>query len=661
MVEATSSSTNAANTSSSSSSTSNARPKVDGLISGIQSSDIIDAFINAERATTRLLERNKSLFEARREAVRTFNTRMLSAQLDLGNLKRASTFQSRTATSSLSDKLAISSTNTAAVPGVYNLDVKAVARAHQIATVGQASSTSSCASGSISLQLGDAPATQITFSAGGSLNDIATAINNSSAGITASIINDGSGSPYRLVLKGGKTGAANDILATGTGGMSSLFTGATTLTAASDAQVRIGSGTPITITQASNTFSDIIPGVTFEARGEADGLTITVAADTGAAKTAVTKFVESFNAAQQYLKANAGFDSATKTAGVLISQSNLVNEMGKITRALTGSIPGAQPPLNNLAAIGISLSKTDGTLTIDQAKLDKVLADNPEGIRKLFMNTGTSNQPAVQFSNLTDKTKITGPFTVDITQPALQSVLNTTDLAASTEINNSNNTLDLLVNGRAVSVTLTNDTYTREELAQHLQSTLASAVNQTTEKINVALIGNKLDIRSDRYGHTQNLQVRVTSTALTALGLSVQNVTGTSVAGTINGVAGTGNGRLLNAAIGSPAEGLSLNVTATTTVSGAQITATKGLGQLIGERFSAMTDNTQGSISTLDKSLSKNISDATKQITRADAMLEKRRARYERQFQSMERMIQQFNSQGTAMTNFVNSLTPKKE
>lgn len=656
MVEAANSTTN-----STTGTSSTARPKVDGLLSGINSSEIIDAFINAERATTRLMERNKALFEARQEAVRTFNTRMLSAQLDLGNLKRASTFQGRSTSSSKSDSLAVLNTGSASVPGIYSLDVVAVARSHQLATSGQASATSSFATGTLSLQLGDAPATEITFSAGGSLNDIATAINNSDAGITASVINDGSGSPYRLVLNGGKTGEDNDILVNGTGGLSSLFSGMSTLTAASDAQVRIGTGPgAITITQASNTFSEIVPGVTFEARSEATGVTLTVAADTATTKDAISKFVESFNAASQYLKANTGFDTATKTAGVLISQANLVNDFAKVTRALTGTIPGAQPPLNNLSSLGITINKTDGTLSIDQAKLDQVLADNPEGVRKLFLNTGTSSEPSVQFSNLTDKTKLTGPFTVDITQPALQAVLGTSGLAASTEITDSNNTLDLVVNGRSVSLTLTNGTYTRNELAQHLQSSFAAVLNQTNEKLNVSLIGTQLDIRSDRYGATQNIQVKVSSTAKDVLGLAVQNVTGTNVAGTINGVAGTGNGRLLTGATGSAAEGLALNVTATVPVSGATVSASKGLGQLIGERFSAMTDNSIGSISSIDKTLTKNISDTTAQISKADAMLEKRRERYERQFQAMERMIAQFNSQGTALTNFVNSLTPKK-
>lgn len=655
MVEATSSTTNASTTSSST------RPKVDGLVSGIQSSDIIDAFINADRATTRLLERNKALFEARREAVRTFNTRMLSAQLDLGTLKRASTFQSRTATSSNADALSITTTGSTAVPGTYSLDVVAVARAHQIAAVGQSSAETAFASGSVSLQLGDAQATAITFSAGGSLNDIALAINNAQAGITASVINDGSGSPYRLVLKGDKTGDDNTILATGTGGMTALFTGMSTLAEASNAEVRIGTGPgAITVNQASNTFSEIVPGVTFEARTAANGITLSVNADTAVAKEGITKFVDSMNSAITYLKANAGYDAGTKSAGVLISQGNLVSGMGQITRALMGTVPGLQPPINSLTALGITINRTDGTLTIDQTKLNKVLTDNPEGVRRLFMNTGSSTEPAVQFSNITDKTKLTGAFTVDITQPALQAVLSSTALAASTVISNSNNTLGVTVNGTSATLTLTNGTYTRAQLAQQLQSALNAVLSPTSEKLNVSLVNDRLDVRSDRYGQTQNIQIKSDSTALSALGLSAQNVSGTNVAGTINGVAGTGNGRLLSGATGTDAQGLALNVTATVAVSGASVTVNKGLGQLIGDRFSRMTDNSFGAISSIDKTLTKNISDAATKITKSDEMLAKRRERYERQFQAMERMIASFNAQGTALTNFVNSLTPKQ-
>jgi len=651
------STTSATNTTSSSL----ARPKVSGLASGIKSADIVDAFINAERATTRLLERNKALNEARREAVRSFNTRLLSTQLDLGALKRASTFQSRTATSSNIDALAITTAGTTAVPGSYTLDVVQVAKAHQLATVGQVSAETSFASGTLSLQVGNDAATEITFSAGGSLNNVAAAINNADAGITASVINDGSGSPYRLVLKGDKTGADNDVLVSGTGGMATLFSGMSTLAAASNAEIRVGSGPgAITITQASNTFTEIVPGVTFDARAPANNITIGVAAETAAAKDGIKKFIESFNAASSYLKANAGFDSATKTAGVLISQANLVAGMGQITRALTGSVPGLPSSLNSLVAIGVTLNRTDGTLTIDETKLTRVLRENPDGVRKLFMSTGSSSEPSVQFSNLTEKTKA-GPFTVNITQPAVPAQLSSTALAASTVIDDNNNTLSMVVNTRAVTLTLTNGTYTRAEMATQLQSSLTAALSSTNEKLTVSLANDRLDVRSERYGRTQNIQIAEASTAKAALGLAVQNVTGIDVAGTINGVAGTGNGRLLNGAVGSPAEGLALNVTATVAVSGAMVTPNKGISQLIGERFGRLTDNSIGTLSSIDKNLTKNITDATSQISKAETMLAKRRDRYERQFQSMERMIAQFNSQGAAMTSFVNSLTRKSE
>jgi flagellar hook-associated protein 2 len=653
MVESTSSSTstNTANTST-------ARPKVDGLVSGIQSSTIIDAFINAERATTRLLETNKARYEARREATRTFNTKLLSAQLDLSALKNPSTFQSRSATSSDTDALTIANTGVTALPGNYTLDVLAIARSHQRATTGQVSAEASFGIGTISLQVGSKPATVIDFSSGGSLNDIATAINNSNSGISASIVNDGTASPYRLVLQAKETGAANTIIATGTGGMTSLMSGMTTLTAASDAQVRIGSGgTPITVTQASNTFTNVVPGVSLDVHELKNGLTVNVVADTKPAKDAITSFVTSINAAAAYLKSNSNYDLTTKSAGILISQSSLLTGFSRIMNTVNSAVPGLPQPINSLSAIGISIKKEDGSLVIDNTKLEQVLSSDPEKVRNLFANSGTSSNPAVQFANLTNKTNTTSPFTVAITQPAKQAVLTTTDLAASTIINNSNNTLDITINNRAVSLTLTNGTYSRSDLATHVQSILNGSFTASNEKMTVSLTGNQLDVRTNAYGRNQQIRIGATSTSLTALGLSPETSTGLDVAGTINGVAGTGNGRNLGGAVGGAAEGLSLNITATVPLGSVTVNASKGLGQVLTGQFGSMTDNTSGIISSLDKNLTKNIADAGKSITKSDEALTKRRLRYEQQFQAMEKMIAKFNSQGTTITNFVKALT----
>jgi flagellar hook-associated protein 2 len=637
------------------------RPKVDGLISGIKSSDIIDAFMDAERSSTRIIERNKEVFTARRDAVRTFNTRLLSAQLDLSTLRRPTTFEARAATSSNTTALHINSASTSAIPGNYSLNVLAVAKAHQLATVGQTSAEASFGTGTVSLQVGSNPASQINFSAGGSLTDIANAINTADLGINASIINDGTATPFRLVLKAEQSGTANTILATGTGGMASLFSGMTTLNAASDAQVRIGSvASGITITQSSNTFTDIVPGVNFEARDVANNISVNVTADNAGAKESVKKFVESFNSAASYLRDNSSYDSATKNAGVLISQSSLVNSMNRLKSILTGQVAGLSAPYNNLASIGITVNKEDGLLVLDEGELSDALSTNANAVRDIFSSSGKSTNPAVQFLGVTDKTSTASPHNVTITQVAKQAFLNTSDLAATTVIDDTNNKLDLLVNGSSYSVTLTNATYTtRASLASHVHS-LVRAATGNTDAVTISLSGNKLDVRSDLYGSSQSIQINGTSTALNALGLMAETSFGVNVAGTINGTAATGNGRILTGASGTSADGLSVQVTSTVPVSDVTVTAVKGLGQLLGERFTAMTNNTTGAVSSLDKNLTTNIENATKNITRMDLLLEKKRARYESQFLAMEKMIASFNSQGNALTSFIDSLTPKK-
>ena len=642
-----------------STSSSSSRPTVDGLVSGISSSTIISALIAAERSSTKVVENRKTLQKAQLDAVRSFNAKLLSAQLDLSSLKQSSTFTARQATSSNTDALTIAKAGNSAVPGTYIIDVVATATSAQKSTAGVASADAAQNPGSLSLQLGLGQATQLSFSSGGSLNDIAAAINGAAIGINASVINDGSNAPYRLVLKGEKTGLANTLTATGTGGLENLFTTMTTLSTPADAKVKIGTDTNfIEVIQASNTFSNIVPGVDFDAVKEENDINITVKADTTDAKDGIKKFVDSLNVAVTYLKENTSFDGVTGKGGALIGQSSLVSGLGRLMRTLTGSVAGLPTAINSLSSIGIRLDQTKGTLSIDSAILAQKLSSNPEGVARLFNNTATSSNPSVQFAYLNDKTKSDNPFIVNVTQPPLQAVLSSSNMDASININNSNNTLALSINDHPITITLTNKAnYTRDELAQHVNSAINAAITSPGDALSATRSGNRLDIRSTLYGQTQKIFVLGQSTALSALGLSAQNVFGTNVAGTINGIDAIGNGKVLVGATGSSAEGLSLSVTSAVAVSGISVSVNKGLAQLISERFSSLTNNTSGVIAAVDKTLSNNITSAEKQIVKADLLLEQRRQRYTKQFLAMEKLIQGFKSQGDAMTGFVNALT----
>jgi flagellar hook-associated protein 2 len=629
---------------------------VSGLISGIDSTSIINALVAADGASTQVIKSQQAIQQAKLDALHSFNTKVLSAQLDLDSLKRQSTFQARKATSSSDSALSATSASSSAVPGTYTLDVVKVAQAHQLATAGSASATAPIGTGTVSIQVGSAPATTLDFSAGGSLNDVATAINNANLGAIASVVNDGTGTPYRLVLQSTQTGTANTVLVNGTGDFNALFSSMSTLTAPSDAKVRIGGATGITITQASNTFTDVVPGVSLVAKSEQNGVSITVASDSTDAQAKLTTFVNDLNTAITYFNQNSAYDPTTKQGGVLIAESSLRSQLSSIQRALTSAIPG-QSSYNNLSAIGITIDQKDGTFAIDNAKLTAAMNADPNSIMRLFTNTGTSSNSAVQFSFLSAQTKVDQPFTVNVTQAASQAVVGTTgDLADSTVIDGSNDQLALTINGSGVNLTLTHGTYSRSQIAQLLQTSINAAAPGQNQQVTVSLNGNRLDLRSTLYGSGHSLQVTSTGSAA-ALGLSTITATGTDVAGTIDGVAATGNGQVLKGAASTPADGLSLLVTATVPVSGVTVTAHKGVAQQASDIFSRLTDSSSGSLATKEASLTTNINDLDGQVTKQNKILDARRQYYQTQFTAMEKLIAQFQGQGTYITQLTNALT----
>ena len=66
-----------------------------------------------------------------------------------------------------------------------------------------------------------------------------------------------------------------------------------------------------------------------------------------------------------------------------------------------------------------------------------------------------------------------------------------------------------------------------------------------------------------------------------------------------------------------------------------------------------LTDATSGALGQRIDGLNKTVEDMGKQITKADARLEIRRARYTRQFQAMEKSINSANSLGNFLTGQV--------
>jgi flagellar hook-associated protein 2 len=525
----------------------------------------------------------------------------------------------------------------------------------------KADQTSDLGDGTLTIQVGNGTETVLNFAGAGnsSLDDIVSSINTASLGVTASIVTDGAEKRIELA----PTVAGTGIAISGTAAMSGLFDPyANTISTAKDAIIKLGSGaTALTITKSSNTITDVIGGVTLNLKGLATGLSVTVGSDATQAKDAVNKFITSLNAAITYYNENSSYNSETKSAGILLSEAGLRRNLSDISRAFDTADSLLPVSMNALSAIGVSIDKKTGTFSLDSAVFDAKLAADPAGVMNLFTSTATSSSSSVQFNALNEKTKVANPFTVNVTTAASQALVsNTGALAATTVITAANRTLSVTIKGVAYTATLATGSYTRTELAAQVAAAIngvAPSNAQVTASLDNA--GTGLELRTVGYGSSNTIKV-TGGTANADLFLSTNLSTGVNVAGTItvDGVttAANGSGRLLMGAVGTDAEGLFLTVTATAPVAGITITARKGVAQNVSEKFYLMTNAEFGSMSTKSDELEQSIEDMGEAITRKETVLELRRERYLAKFRAMEKMIQNFNSQGSAIAAFANSL-----
>ncbi|HUT77332.1 MAG TPA: flagellar filament capping protein FliD, partial [Polyangia bacterium] len=193
-----------------------ATTSVSGLVSGLNTADLIDQIMAAERKSVTLLETRQAKASALRNVFQTLNSKLLALETSAKALTAASAFRGRTV--SVSDTAVLDvAVASGATAGTYEVTVDSLAAAHRIASQGFADTASTTlGTGEIQIQVGDGETVTITVdSSNNTLEGLRSAINASGAGVTAMIINDGSAAvPYRLVLTAEETGAANTISVT---------------------------------------------------------------------------------------------------------------------------------------------------------------------------------------------------------------------------------------------------------------------------------------------------------------------------------------------------------------------------------------------------------------------------------------------------------------
>lgn len=301
------------------------------------------------------------------------------------------------ASSSAKDVLTATASN-GSLAGSYEIQVKQLAQSQNLLSKLQVSQDAPLGSGiatTLSFDFGSTEggvftpnaasktSKSVVISSGGNtLQGMAAAINAANIGVTAKVVQSkegyalalsspsGSANSLRIGVKGDP--ALRDLLAYDPAGTKNLTQTAT----ARDAAATING---VAVSSSSNTLTNAVVGATlnFSATGSA---TLTVARDAGQFAKNVTNLVATYNALNASLKDLQQGD--LKTDG---SAARIQSQLSRLF--FTGSSGTVGENYITPGSIGIAVQK-NGDLSVDAAKLQKAIGTAPDGVAKLFTNSG---------------------------------------------------------------------------------------------------------------------------------------------------------------------------------------------------------------------------------------------------------------------------------
>lgn len=365
--------------------------KLDGLVSGLKTDELIKALMDVSAIpktliTNKITDRNTVISN-----LQSLNTSLQDLVAKAKAAAAPTSLASFTATSS-SDTVTVTA-GAKATAFSTSVVVDAVATAHSVVT---AAAGSTAWGGTFTVAGANGDPVEIT-PAGSGPQDLANAINNSQAGVTATVVpagTDADGKPLsRIQLTSDTTGTAGEFtlhrgsaaeVAAGTSTDLGAQPGAAVVVQGSDARIRLFAGTAAeqTLTGASNTIR-VGEGIDITiTKASADPVTVSVARDakkqTATAEAFVKEIAGLLTRIDNGSKATVGAVGETTTLGVFTGDSTVRNLRGALANAVQHPVDGVSP-----STIGITISDK-GVLTFDAEKFATALAEDPEATQELF-------------------------------------------------------------------------------------------------------------------------------------------------------------------------------------------------------------------------------------------------------------------------------------
>lgn len=336
----------------------------------------------------------------------------------------------KTGSSSNTNVLELTAANSTAVAGTHTVIVNSLAQTGSgyLTPITNASDT---LAGSISIQVGSGTAQTVTLdSSDNTLSGLAAAINSAGIGVTASVLTDASGS--RLSLVSGTSGSDGNLTVsssiTDTSNSNATLSYINSVTGV-DASLTVDG---VTLSSASNTVANLIPGVTFQLLSNPANtqVQVVIGNDNSDVESSINNFVTDYNSListinAQQTNSTSGTEAALFGSPTLtLLQQQLLG--GLITQNPNGYLDGITNTGDTLSgsitiqvgsgtAQTITLTNSDNTLSglaaaINSANIG-VTANlvNNGGTTQLVLISGTagSSGDLTVTSNITDATTST--------------------------------------------------------------------------------------------------------------------------------------------------------------------------------------------------------------------------------------------------------------
>jgi flagellar hook-associated protein 2 len=601
---------------------------VSGAISGLDTATLINQLMAIEGQQQQQLQTRQTNAQKAADAYDAAITSLKGLFDKASAVARTSDWNGVSATSS---STSVTATGTGTQGGTLTFDVTSVARAHTLISAGAVASTSSVvASGPLTLTASDGTQTTIDVG-GGTLSEVVSAINGAGAGLTAAAVQTSPGN-YRLQVASATTGAASSFTLAGLDG----FSGLNILSQGADAKISVGDDpdTAYEITSSSNTFKNVVPGLSFTVSKLEDGVTVSSTVNGSAVADQVSALVDSVNSVLAGLDAQTALPTKTTSGGVLAGDTTIRQIEQQVLSAVSGT-----------GAPGTQLTR-DGKLTFDRQAFLDAFAKDPTAVAKAFgakltFAPASGVTGSVTLSRASATTRA-GSYAIQVAVAAAREQWRVEppggDIAGHTVL--------LVRGGTMISYTA------------GVGDTVADAVAALNARlgtagfgVGAALVGGDIVLTADSAGTAPAFTVTLDGDPAT------QVTAGENVSGTIDGQTATGIGDVLQLDSGTGgAVGLAVHTQVDAddlTASGGDIgsvTYQPGLAQSLLGVISNATALGTGSLQQARRGSQALASDLQDQVDAWTRRLDDRRASLQRQFATLETTLADLKSQSSALS-----------